>query len=130
MSPARILAASWERIKELGAQWRAILWHAPWFVGAAVQLLGAGFQMAQGDYHHALTSAILGALLALWPINDRYSFRAAWERGFAEGFFAPGFLSRGTIPEPILRQMMTGQVAPEPWDNPTMRPRHASKEER
>lgn len=123
----QFLATYWYGIKSLAGtgRARAVLWHAPWFIGAAVQIWGAGAQMGRGDYHHAVTSAVLGALLVLWPIYERYSFRGAWADGFLEGMFSIGGLYQGSIPEPLLRQTMTGDVAPEPWDpKKRTRPRH------
>lgn len=127
MSPARILRAAWDGIK---GRTGAVLWFAPWFLGAAVQGYQGTARMVAGEYAYGFTAVILAALMALWPVYDRYTFRQAWASGFAEGIFAPGHLAQGIIPDPLLRQTMTGDVAPEPWDRPTApRPRHATKKE-
>jgi hypothetical protein len=126
MSPARMISATWDGIKALAGKRRGLLWHAPWFLGATVQAFNGGVQMLAGDLNHGLNAAILAALLALWPIYSRYEFRQAWSSGFLEGMFTPGHLSQGVIPEPLLRQTITGDVAPEPWDKAPS-PRHTNR---
>lgn len=105
---------------------RAIWWHAPWILGAAIQAINAVMQILAGDISHAATAAILGGLLALWPIYARYEFRRAWSSGYVEGVFTPAHLAKGTIPEPLLRQTITGYVAPDPWDEAAPSPRHTT----
>lgn len=115
----RVLRAAWYGMRAAltSRRARALLWYAPWLLGAAVQAYVVVVRVIAGELPDALTSAILAGLLALWPVSARREFREAWSDGYVEGVFTLGDAYRsGTVPAALLRQATTGYLAPEPWD--------------
>lgn len=96
---------------------RILWWLPPWVIAGGALMSAVGYLLG-ADYPGAFVMFCLAAIVVVDRTRERLAFKRGWERGYSDALheIRARATGDGNIPASVMRWLVHGHPAPEPWD--------------